>query len=47
MSIYDTFGSLIYYENNLELNGWDGTLNGKLAENGNYMYKSFEIKRKF
>ena len=37
MSIYDTFGSLIYYENNLELNGWDGTLNGKLAENGNYL----------
>ncbi len=37
MSIYDTLGSLIYYENNLELNGWDGTLNGKLAENGNYL----------
>ncbi len=37
MSIYDTFGSLIYYENNLELNGWDGTLDGKLAENGNYL----------
>jgi len=37
MSIYDTFGSLIYYENNLELNGWDGSLNGKLAENGNYL----------
>ena len=37
MNIYDTFGSLIYYENNLELNGWDGTLNGKLAENGNYL----------
>ena len=37
MSIYDTFGSLIYYENNLDLFGWDGTLNGKLAENGNYL----------
>ena len=37
MSIYDTFGSLIYYENNLELNGWDGTLDGKSAENGNYL----------
>ena len=37
MSIYDTFGSLIYYENNLELIGWDGSLNGKLAENGNYL----------
>ena len=37
MSIYDTFGSLIYYENNLELAGWDGTLDGTLAENGNYL----------
>jgi len=37
MSIYDTFGSLIYYENNSELNGWDGTLDGTLAENGNYL----------
>ena len=37
MSIYDTFGSLIYYENNLDLIGWDGTLKGKLAENGNYL----------
>ena len=37
MSIYDTFGSLIYFESNLELNGWDGSLNGKLAENGNYL----------
>ena len=37
MSIYDTLGSLIYYENNIDLQGWDGTLDGKKAENGNYL----------
>jgi len=37
MFIYDTFGSLIYYENNVDLTGWDGILKGKEAENGNYL----------
>ena len=38
MSIYDTFGSKLYYENNLQLQGWDGTLvDGENAENGNYL----------
>ena len=37
MYIYDTFGSLIYYENNAELIGWDGILEGRKAENGNYL----------
>ena len=37
MSVYDTFGSLIYYENNINLQGWDGILDGKKAENGNYL----------
>ena len=37
MYIYDTFGSLIYYENNVDLIGWDGTLEGRKAENGNYL----------
>ena len=37
MFIYDTFGSLIYYENNADLIGWDGILEGKKAENGNYL----------
>ena len=37
MSIYDTFGSLIYYENNIDLQGWDGTLGWEKAENGNYL----------
>ena len=37
MSVYDTFGSLIYYENNINLQGWNGLLDGKQAENGNYL----------
>jgi gliding motility-associated-like protein len=37
MSIYDTFGSLLYYESNIDLQGWDGMLDGKRAENGNYL----------
>ena len=37
MFIYDTFGSLIYYENNTELTGWNGILEGREAENGNYL----------
>ena len=32
-----TLGSLIYYENSIDLQGWDGILNGKKAENGNYL----------
>ena len=37
MFIYDTFGSLIYYENNADLTGWNGILEGREAENGNYL----------
>jgi gliding motility-associated-like protein len=37
MSIYDTWGSLIYYEEGPILQGWDGMLNGDYAENGNYV----------
>ena len=38
MSIYDTWGSLIYVENsNGDLYGWDGTIDGNIAENGNYI----------
>jgi len=37
MFIYDTFGSLIYYENNVDLTGWNGILKGKEAENRNYL----------
>ena len=38
MSIYDTLGSKLYYENNSQLQGWDGNLkDGENAENGNYL----------
>ena len=37
MSIYDTWGSLIYSEEGLKLKGWDGLLKGVSAENGNYI----------
>ena len=38
MSIYDTFGSLLYVESTTdEIYGWDGYINGKPAENGNYI----------
>ena len=37
MTIYDTWGVLIYYEKNLNLNGWDGKIKGLPAENGNYV----------
>ncbi len=37
MSIYDTWGALIYYEKELTLKGWDGFLRGKPSENGNYI----------
>ena len=38
ISIYDTWGSLLYVEtSDGDLRGWDGTINGKEAENGNYI----------
>ena len=38
MSIYDTWGALIYSESSDEdIYGWDGTIDGKPAENGNYI----------
>ena len=37
MSIYDTWGALIYAETSDDLYGWDGTIDGKPAENGNYI----------
>ncbi|WP_452218584.1 PKD domain-containing protein [Lacinutrix undariae] len=38
LNIYDTWGSLIYTEANDDIQGWDGTVNGESAENGNYYY---------
>jgi gliding motility-associated-like protein len=39
MSIYDTWGSLLYVEVGEDdtLIGWDGTIKGRPAENGNYI----------
>ena len=39
MSIYDTWGNLIYYEEGDAIGGWDGKIKGIPAENGNYYYK--------
>ena len=37
MSIYDTWGSLIYTESGENIYGWDGNIDGNPAENGNYI----------
>ena len=41
IGIYDTWGTLIYYEETLanEMIGWDGKVKGKEAENGNYFFQ--------
>lgn len=39
MEIYNTWGNLIYAEENENLNGWNGFVQNKPAENGNYLYK--------
>ncbi|ESU27070.1 hypothetical protein FLJC2902T_22480 [Flavobacterium limnosediminis JC2902] len=39
MDVYDTWGSLIYSESGETLKGWDGTIKGVQAENGNYYFK--------
>ena len=35
--IYDTFGSLLYVESGEDIYGWNGLIDGKMAENGNYI----------
>ncbi len=37
--VYDTWGALIYSESGDSIRGWDGKINFKEAENGNYYYK--------
>ncbi len=39
LSVYDTWGELIYSENADPIRGWDGKIKGKESENGNYYYK--------
>lgn len=38
LSIYDTWGSLIYSESGDVIRGWNGKIKGEQAENGNYYY---------
>lgn len=38
ISIYDTWGSLIYSEKGDDILGWNGKINEEDAENGNYYY---------
>ena len=37
MSIYDTWGSLVYFEEGTSLEGWNGLIRDIPAENGNYI----------
>ncbi len=39
LQVFDTWGNLIYDEQNEALQGWDGLIKGKDAQNGNYMYR--------
>lgn len=38
--VFSTWGELIFEAKTLETSGWDGTLNGKDAPNGNYVYRA-------
>ncbi|NVJ45920.1 MAG: gliding motility-associated C-terminal domain-containing protein, partial [Cytophagia bacterium] len=37
--IYNTWGEVIFNSEDIETKGWDGTIKGRKAENGNYVYK--------
>ena len=37
MMIYDTWGTVVYSEEGINLKGWDGFIGGKPGENGNYV----------
>ena len=43
--IFNTWGELIYTTTSLEDKGWDGTLNGQDAPNGNYVYRGRFVSR--
>lgn len=38
--IFNTWGDLIFESDSLETLGWDGTLNGQISPNGNYVYRA-------
>ena len=37
--IFNTWGEVIWSTTNPDSKGWDGLINGKRGENGNYVYK--------
>lgn len=37
--VFNTWGELIFNTDDVQTPGWDGTIRGKPAENGNYVYK--------
>ncbi len=37
--VFNTWGEVIFETDDIESSGWDGTVNGKPAVNGNYIYK--------
>ncbi|MDG1404361.1 gliding motility-associated C-terminal domain-containing protein, partial [Polaribacter sp.] len=37
MTIYNSWGTIVYYEKGLNFNGWNGLIKGLPAENGNYV----------
>ena len=41
LKVFDTWGTLIYFEKaeKGKMNGWNGTINTRPAENGNYIYQ--------
>ncbi|MDN3204162.1 PKD domain-containing protein [Algoriphagus sp. C2-7] len=43
--VFSTWGELIYQTNSLEALGWDGSLNGTPAMNGNYVYRAVFMTR--
>lgn len=40
LQVFNTWGNLLYSTSELENSGWDGTVNGKMSPNGNYVYKA-------
>jgi gliding motility-associated-like protein len=37
MTIFNTWGTAVYYEKGVDLKGWNGNIKGSPAENGNYV----------
>jgi large repetitive protein len=39
IDVYNTWGDMVYSEEGTTVKGWDGTVKGMDAENGNYYYR--------